>query len=77
MILAVPPSRTRRTEAGQLGSTDQQPRYAVLRLGNSARTHQPTGVGRHLLSQRTAVRGAFLPFPTRPTWAYPVRYHRP
>jgi hypothetical protein len=60
-----------------LGRTGTQPPRRCAPVGHSFETHQPTGVGRHLLSQRTAVRGAFLPFPTRPTWAYPVRYHRP
>ena len=47
---------------------------AGLPWGHSSETHQPTGVGRHLLSQLEAVPHVFLPVQTRPTWAYPVRY---
>ena len=38
------------------------------------RTHQPTGVDRHLLFSFEAVPHTFLPCQTRPTWAYPAHY---
>ena len=41
-------------------------------LGSSAETHQSTCVDRHLLSRLEAVPQCFLPFQTRPTWAYPA-----
>ena len=50
------------------------PRCTAAPLGRSAETHQPTGVGRHLLSQLVSVPHIFLPFQTRPTWAYPAHY---
>ena len=63
-----------RGDGTPLGRTGTQPPRRCAPLGHSFETHQPTGVGRHLRSQRTAVRGTFLPFQTRPTWAYPVHY---
>ena len=54
-----------------------QPKCAAAPVGNSSETHQPTGVGRHLLSQWVSVLQTLLPFQTRPTWAYPARYHWP
>ena len=63
-----------RGDGTPLGSHGTQPPRRCAPMGHSFEMHQPTGVGRHLLSQRTAVRGAFLPFQTRPTWAYPADY---
>ena len=60
--------------AKPLGNTGMPPRCTAAPLGRSAETHQPTGVGRHLLSQLVSVPHIFLPFQTRPTWAYPAHY---
>src|ERR1035437_2510953 len=63
-----------RGDGTPLGRTGTQPPRRCAPLDHRFETHPPTGIGRPLLSQRTAVRGAFLPFQTRPTWAYPVPY---
>ena len=57
-----------------LGNTGMLPKCTAAPLGSGAETHQPTGVGRHLLSQNVSVPHLFSPFQTRPTWAYPAHY---
>ena len=63
-----------RLYAVPLGNTGMLPKCTAAPWDSGAETHQPTGVGRHLLSQNVSVPHMFSPFQTRPTWAYPARY---